>query len=86
MPIDENEYERVLDERDRYKQLARGALVQQAIEKVFGLAQATAREALHNLQPDELEALEAQLEKTVEEALAEGMELTLNGQKLNLKG
>lgn len=79
MPIDEEEFERLEAERDRYKQLAQGQLANDAIDRAFGAARAIAIQALKHLPDDEREALEAHLGKTIDEALGKGLRLTWAG-------
>lgn len=79
MPIDEEEFERLQAERDRYKQLAQGQLANDAIGKAFDAARGVAIQALKHLPDDEREALEAHLGKSIDEALKDGLRLTWAG-------
>lgn len=73
-------------ERDRYKQLAQGELRNQGAQRVFAAAAAAALHVVRDLMPDdEREAFESAIGKSMDDALAEGLQFQLGDQKLNVK-
>lgn len=74
-------------ERDKYKQLAAGALAAQAGERALAAAREAARAVLRNLPPDELEALETLTGRKLADHLnADGLRIGNGNESLLIKG
>lgn len=85
-PYEATEIEKLRAERDRYRILAGTELRTEAARKIFAAASAAALQAVRDLPEDERTAFEASMGKPMEVALKEGVQFTLNGQRLDVKG